>query len=435
MAQLGVGISVARPRRDSSPSYSGTVSITALGTRYVGVAADLECTATGDVDYVVWTYDIGAGEVTIDTVLSSPWTASWTPTSDGSTTIRAHAYAVDDSLLDEDSAVVDVGYGTIEITALGTRYVGVAADLECTVTGAAVAYVVWRYNIGAGPVEIETVSSAPWTSEDWTPGVELAGVETTITATAYAADDTVLDSDSAVITPRNTLESCVRDGTLQVKFDATSGYVPEVGGVAANWTPSIGGTAADVLVGVLGNEPVRSASDAGFGGRPSVTGDGVKGMVSATPGSAVTIAQPGWIVIIGRNHTPVSAAIEYIVDGTGTDRWILDKVAGNVLFNAYAGSNRSTGSEIVAEERNIITIQYNGASTVFRKRNSDGAVFASGALNVGTNALQGLSLFATSTGSFPSGFGGTAVLLGSGTISAEDQARLDEWCQLEMSWT
>jgi hypothetical protein len=232
-----------------------------------------------------------------------------------------------------------------------------------------------------------------------------------------------------------TLESCVQDGTIRLLYDAASGYVPEVGAVAANWTPRIGGTAADVLAGVLGNQPVYSASDVGFGGRPSVTGNGVKGMVSATPGSAFTVSQPGYLIVIGRNHTPVAGNVEYIADGAGSsNRWILDKLPAQLQYNVNAGAQGATGSDIVAEELNLITVYCNTTSSSFRKRNSAGAVYASGARNFGTGSAQGLALFANYAHSFPTTFGVTAVMIVTG-LSAADQERLDAWCQVAMGWT
>jgi hypothetical protein len=232
-----------------------------------------------------------------------------------------------------------------------------------------------------------------------------------------------------------TLESCVQDGTLRLLYDATSGYVPEVGAVAANWTPRIGGTAADVLVGVLGNEPVYSASDVGFGGRPSVTGNGVKAMVSATPASAIVVAQPGSIIFIARNHTPVLGADQIMQDGSAYGRWYMWKGSGNSDYRIATGvTSASTGINIVAEECNLITTYYNGTSSYLRKRTAGGAIAATGALNAGVASIQGLSLFGkyNHLGNVP--FGVTAVMVVTG-LSAADQARLDAWCQVAMGWT
>jgi len=230
------------------------------------------------------------------------------------------------------------------------------------------------------------------------------------------------------------VESCIQDGTIHLLYDAASGYVPEAGAVSAKWTPRIGGTAADVLTGVLGQEPVYSASDVGFGGLPTVTGNGVGGMISTTPGDAVAVSQPGQIICIGRNHTPVTANNEYIWDGTGAYRWILDKLAGATEFNMYAGSQAATGSAVVDSELNLITAHYDTTSSSFRKRNSSGAMYTSGALSCGTRTLQGLSLFASENDTNPTTFGITAIMVVTG-LSAADQARLDAWCQPVMGWT
>jgi hypothetical protein len=192
-----------------------------------------------------------------------------------------------------------------------------------------------------------------------------------------------------------------------------------------------------VLVGVLGNQPVYSASDVGFGGRPSVTGNGVKAMVSATPASAIVVAQPGSIIFIARNQIPVFAADEIMQDGSGGagGRWYMWKGSGNSDYRITTGvTAASTGINIIAAERNLITTHYNGASSYFRKRTAGGAIAATGALNAGVASIQGLSLFGkyNHLGNVP--FGVTAVMVVTG-LSAADQAQLDAWCQVAMGWT
>jgi hypothetical protein len=236
--------------------------------------------------------------------------------------------------------------------------------------------------------------------------------------------------------PALPLESCIQDGTLQILYDAASGYVPEVGGVAANWTPRIGGTAADVLVGVLGNQPVYSAADAGVGNRPLVTGDGVKGIQSIDVVNAFQLTQPLQIILIGRNHVTAPGSTKRIFSGADAFKRIyLDQnTAGN--FALYAGSLALPGSVVVASELNIITARCNTTATIFRKRTAAGAVFESGALNIGSNSILGLTLFNDYHNGdlYAAPFGVTAVMVVTG-LSAADQARLDAWCQIVMGWT
>jgi hypothetical protein len=316
---------------------------------------------------------------------------------------------------------------SVTIVDPGTVYAGVPVSVTVTATGPVDRVVLTE----VGASEAWDDSSAPFAG-DWTPST--SGTRT-LHADGYAGAALVATDELEVEVAVLPLESCIQDGTILLLYDAASGYVPEVGAVPANWAPRIGGTAADVLVGVLGNEPVYSASDVGFGGRPSVTGNGVKAMVPATPASAITIAQPGYVVLIARNHTPVTAPAEIMMDGgSSAGQWYFYKHAAATTYTLYAGANGDSLIDIVAEERNIFTCLYNDTSSSLRKRTSGGAVAASGAISAGAASLKGISLFGGYNSTYSVQFGVTAVMIVTG-LSAADQERLDAWCQVAMDWT
>jgi hypothetical protein len=316
---------------------------------------------------------------------------------------------------------------SVTIVDPGTVYAGVPVSVTVTATGPVDRVVLTE----VGASEAWDDSSAPFAG-DWTPST--SGTRT-LHADGYAGAALVATDELEVEVAVLPLESCIQDGTIQLLYDAASGYVPEVGAVAANWTPRIGGTAADVLTAVLGEAPVYSASDVGFGGRPSITGNGVKGLQSIDKVNALLLAQPLQIILIGRNHVTAPGSIKRIFSGVhGSYRIFLDQnTAGN--FELYGGAVANVGTAVVASELNIITVRCNTTASVFRKRNSAGAVFESGALNIGTMSIRGLTLFDDYLLSgFSPAFGVTEVMVVTG-LSAADQARLDAWCQVAMGWT
>jgi len=174
---------------------TGAIAITALGARYVGVRGDLLCTVTGDVDHVNWSYDVGAGEVAIETVAAAPWTSfDFTPGSAVSTTVYARAYDAADTLLDEDSETITVGtlaaaWRACGFTEDGDEVWDPAAEYV-TLNGSDVASIVGLIN--AYPLAQSTASRQPaWSATCWngeSPGYECDGANILQCVTAALVD-------------------------------------------------------------------------------------------------------------------------------------------------------------------------------------------------------------------------------------------------------
>ena len=321
---------------------------------------------------------------------------------------------------------------TIAITDLGARYVLVPGDLECTVTGA-VDHVVWSYDVGAGEVEIESVAAAPWTTHDWTPP---SAVATTVWARSYNASDVQIAEASAVVTVGAlTLELCIQDGTIVWLYDAEYGVVAS-GGYVTSWTPKVcvGGGAADVLIPTAGQDPVSNATDAEFGGRPSVERTTQGFLRSTTPASAVTVAQPHTVIDICKTPPATPTGDAYLYDSASTGYRGAVWRSSNT-WSASAGTAWNTGLAMSAATPLMSLARHESTSSTLKTRTNAGVAASAGPGNAGTNSMRGLALFGAYSSIGLAIGKRTAIMCVAGTLSAADEARLLWWHQNVLGWS
>lgn len=222
----------------------------------------------------------------------------------------------------------------------------------------------------------------------------------------------------------------IQDGTIALLYDAEFGVV---GSPVTSWTPRIGGTASDVLITSLaGREPFYTAGDVDYGGRPSVSSNASKHLLSTTPATALVLAQPYYLITV---QTTPTATVAYKNTTDGALVAGRAQLARNAVNNWTIRSSAwyDTGIACVDATPVLNTALFSGIASTFRSRNSNGVVSTAGPGSVGITSVNGISLFATYNWTGGADVSLTAVMLVTG-LSAADQTRLDRWCQQKMGW-
>jgi hypothetical protein len=142
------------------------------------------------------------------------------------------------------------------------------------------------------------------------------------------------------------------------------------------------GTGNHVLQATAGSRPTYKTNIQN--GLSAALGDGGDWLRA----SFTNLAQPNTIFLVIKNP---AAGTENIFDGGGGGREVLYHTATNIRW--FAGSDRDTGVAVTTTTHSM-AILFSGASSVLRRNGAQIDAF-----NVGTNALGGITLMSSSSGS------------------------------------
>ncbi len=170
-------------------------------------------------------------------------------------------------------------------------------------------------------------------------------------------------------------------GTVQANI--ASVFSPaEANDGSASWVSSTGET---WTVNTSGGKPAYIV------GKPGLLGDGSAFYMKTAP---YTANQPTWRVIIAR--VLAWSAGNYLTDGNAATTAAIIQTTGTPQLNISAGSSVAGNSGLALNTDGIITVVFNGASSLLQIGNGVPTTGNAGAGNAG-----GLTLFAKSDGTVP----------------------------------
>ena len=191
---------------------------------------------------------------------------------------------------------------------------------------------------------------------------------------------------------------------------------PGDGNSVASWKNAGSGDFGNATQGTASLQPIFHSSDAAFNGKPVVQGDTSDDYL--VTGAGTEIAQPNtWVVIAAS-----TSGSEHIMDGRVSGRRTTVYRWQNLRW--FAGDNRSPGVNLGTDgtSPHLVVAEANGSSSVLE---IDGTQEDAG--NIGTNGLDGVTLFSFVNGG--GGYGGKIAFAGiyNGTLTSQEKADILAW--------